>query len=1195
MAAIRDVLERDPAREIVTVVKVDDHDPERVRTEMEEYVSTEQVRSYFRTFLDRFLETRRGSGENVCAWVSGFFGSGKSHFLKVLGYLLEDRPLTWPGGTTVSSREFLCQKLDLGSMVPILTREFDTRVLYINLVNREPRETVSHLVYQTLLESKGLSTQLWVAQWEEEFQSLGKWQAFLDWVKARWRRPWEQERRLNAYPVLLRALVELIPDKYRDENLSRTALDDSRHRFAEVRPGDVALWLRREAESIHPTRGRIVVLLDEVGLYVGDSADRVGDVDALAEQVVAQGQGKVWLVASAQETLEDLVTRLAADPQLLAWLKDRFRLRFQLTPANIEKVVSERLLKKRPEAAPDLLTIYQNNAGTLTAAASLQGVSRGRLDGSIPPDRFATFYPLAPYSILLLQEIFGALRQRGSYGEDVRRRLAGRERSMLQVVHAVLRGEGDLGAFAGRCVGDLVTMDLLYDAVSSELSIVQSAHHNAIVGRAASVEVSDGLEPGRVAKALFLLQQVSEWLPTSLENIAAVLYPNVAADAHAHREAVRRSLEALRAEGWVAEDQGAYRFLSPSEHDFETQVRAQQPTRAEKEQALWGIVRKSLERFRYEHGQARVTLDVALRVDSQTIREAGDIAAVLYTPLARKDRDAVLAESIQTPDTVFWLAGDIPELERVLERTLSIEKALDLWRGRVLTQDQEQYVERLRVEARTARDTLLPSLVDRAFLSGVVFVEGTEYRPAGESLEAVLLAFVRQVAARTFTEFVDARVRDDDCLKILEWRPGGVLPQVYRDLGLVTATGINPECATAAHMLAEINRRKHQGPGRSGADVIDHFAGKPYGWDHKLVRLVVATLFKNGSISLTSGTQELTDPGHPAAKQLLESVRQFRAAVINPLPPVDWRSARELLVEITGDAVGNTCDEVAVQVGSLATRWRPEAMRLAGRAEDVGLPSAVAQQCRSLAEVLERLDSCSDPNSRLRSFLELANSLRQLVPSFRKLREFEPRLQQYAQMRQFAQQAASWSRELSGEWKQRWDNFRAGLGASDLIERFQGITDLYTILRSAYWQAYWDRHAACARIARDTVASLQQHEAFPNDDEKARRLLAPLQTLDCPGEAKQDHLACPVCGRSYAEINPDIVAQIARRIEAELDARTGDGGPGDDVGEHEWVVAQQNQLEQAVAQVRRFAQKAIQQGHSVEIRVRMASGGCSRQ
>jgi hypothetical protein len=160
---VRELLERDPFREITTVVKITDHDPRRVWMEMNEYVATDTVKRYFREILDVLAETRSGATERVCVWVSGFFGSGKSHFLKVLGYLLENRELQDPEGHPHSSTEFLCRKLGLENFLPLLTKEIRSKVLFINLLDHDPqspqRPTVSRLIYRSLLEQKGLSTE----------------------------------------------------------------------------------------------------------------------------------------------------------------------------------------------------------------------------------------------------------------------------------------------------------------------------------------------------------------------------------------------------------------------------------------------------------------------------------------------------------------------------------------------------------------------------------------------------------------------------------------------------------------------------------------------------------------------------------------------------------------------------------------------------------------------------------------------------------------------------------------------------------------------------------------------------------------------------------------------------------------------------------------------------------------------------
>ncbi|MBC7347098.1 MAG: hypothetical protein H5U00_06520, partial [Clostridia bacterium] len=430
---IGDLLALDPFRPLETVVKITDHDPRKVWSEMNEYVATETLKRYFREVLDTFLETRRGATERVCIWVSGFFGSGKSHFVKVLGYLLENRDLEDQDGHRHPSTEFLCRKLGLESFLPLLSRELRIKVVYINLLDHDPqsprRPTFSRLIYQKLLEDSGLSSEFWTAAWEKELRALGKWEEFRTWVRQTYGRAWEDERRLHAEAVLKRALPLLFPDRYATEDEAARALQESKRATSEISPSEVVAELRRVAEGIDPQAGRLVLLLDEAGLYIGESMNRLTDLNALAEQVVQQAGGKVILIATAQEALTDLVPRLTRERHILEWLRDRFRLRLGLEPTEVQAVVAARLLAKKAAGDEQLRALYRTHQGALLSALNL--------DGSLAEGSFVVQYPCPPYAIRLMQDIMGGLR--GSVEEA--HRLSGSERSMLKLVHAILTGE----------------------------------------------------------------------------------------------------------------------------------------------------------------------------------------------------------------------------------------------------------------------------------------------------------------------------------------------------------------------------------------------------------------------------------------------------------------------------------------------------------------------------------------------------------------------------------------------------------------------------------------------------------------------------------------------------------------------------------------------------------------------------------
>jgi len=1125
---IREILRRDPDREVSTVVKITDHFPQRVWTEMDEYVPTERVKGYFRDILDALLETRRGATEQVCIWVSGFFGSGKSHFLKVLGYLLEGRTLQDPDGNEHPSQEFLCRRLGLQDLLPLLQKEFRIKVLFINLLDYDPqsprRPTLSRLVYRHLLEDRGLSTEFWVAAWEKELQELDRWEEFEDWVKKSFGREWERERTLNAEPVLKRALPELLPERYRTEEDALQAIQESKKRYSTINPSDVARDLVQEAKHLHEHNGRLVVLLDEVGLYIGDSVERLTDLNSLAEQVVQQGEGKVLLIATAQEALTDIVPRLTTDRQILEWLRDRFRLHLGLLPTEVEEVIAQRLLAKTGEGVQGVRTMFRDHEGRLRMGLSLEQ--------RWGDDDFLKLYPCHPYAIHMMQDIMGAMR--GSVEEA--RRLSGSERSLLKLVHTILRGEGGLERGAEKPLGWLISLDLFYGALAPDLRAVRSEQVRALEEVAQLGEV-DGLPVVRIAKALFLLQHLRQRYPCSVENLASTLVDHVDVDIDALRQKVRQGLQKLQQEGWVVEEEGQYRLLTPAEHDLERDIRRNYPGPAEVQREAARLVREMLHDFRYEHGQIRRPLKVAMEVDGETVSEAGDLKISLLTPFALEDADELLARSIAEPQTLFWKAGDSPELQAVLERAIAIRKTLQQWQTRPLTREQEEHRGRLEREANEAFQTKLPELLRRAFLRGQLYLNGQELEPQGNDVEGTLRAHLRSVAGQLYTEFVDARpARDAECASILTWQPGAALPSIYTDLQLLTGEErIRRDAQLLSVLKSELQKRHNLGQDRSGRALLEHFERPPYGWDPRLVRLLLATLFKGGWAGVRYQGRDIADPTDPQARAVFTQAREFQRATFEVLPEVDWREASGKVSTIFGVQGGDTFERTAEVVRQQAEGWREKVERLATRCRDNELPSHFAQACGEVSETLGEIGQQADLNARLRRFLQNADVLQEKMPVVRNLESFN--FEEYRKIRRFIGATHDWSDALSGDASGRWQRLRQNLDAEDLLGRWQQVVDDYAYLLSLYRNHYSQRHGEFRRGVEDALAELRRHEAFQHQPERAEELLQPLMQLLCEADGKpqEETFVCPRCRRSFVNLAPSSAEAIRRTVEAELD------------------------------------------------------------
>jgi hypothetical protein len=149
---IAELFAKDPGREIKSVIKADERSPEVLGYELDEYVVTDEIAGYLREVLSQFIESRPGRRpDKVCFWVSGWFGSGKSHFLKFLGAVLADSPLKLPSGAEVGATKYLCQKWSLPFEAHL--KELRTRVVPVNLLDYVTDETPgpSEIVYSELM------------------------------------------------------------------------------------------------------------------------------------------------------------------------------------------------------------------------------------------------------------------------------------------------------------------------------------------------------------------------------------------------------------------------------------------------------------------------------------------------------------------------------------------------------------------------------------------------------------------------------------------------------------------------------------------------------------------------------------------------------------------------------------------------------------------------------------------------------------------------------------------------------------------------------------------------------------------------------------------------------------------------------------------------------------------------------------
>lgn len=1154
---IKELLERDPTRGLETVVKVDQRDPAFIRTELNEYVMTREIRDYFSDIIDRFIESRTGIPPSVNSWISGFFGSGKSHFLKLIGYVLANLPVKLEGGEETGAASFFMRKHSL-SGAPVLSRELKTTPIFVNLLDRDiaAKPSISRIIYFALSSELGLSEVPWIAEVERSLQKMGLWDGFLDFVKEETGAPWHEVRKMQvrARPMLARGLSELNPKEYPNIEIAERSLDDVESATS-ISPGFIAQRLNEEATKLDPNDGRVVVLLDEVGLYIGTNEDRLTELNALSEKITEIGRGKLWLFVTAQEALEEIIPKVTAEIAKFQWLRDRFRIRVSLTPENIDEVVKKRWLAKSPDPAKIKLLrdLYHAHSGELATAVMIKNPARDYrgLFTQLDEDEFIASYPLMPYHVRLMQEIFGALRAKGGISKEV----TGRERAVLAVVRSLFTGTDGPHGLADAEVGKIATLDMIYNSIAEELKDIQSAEQATIEDEIERLGTRDGLKVSSVAKAVFLLQQVGEWLPVTVENIAAVLYSKIGMNKANLDKAIKEALVELIKGKWVAEKEGKYKFLTAVERTFEQDVAAQRIDEPERRELAFKVAQKALRDFKSFTYKSLRPLNVYFTVDDQEVTSKGHLKLAAYTPFrtARNGElvSSLLRTSIANRDTIYWLPAEGKEFEEKLDRIIAVKKALTQHEFRAQSDEERNLLVSYRRNNEVLVEDDLPRILVNSLTRGKIIYQGTEEALDGaKPLKEIFNLQMRELASELFTEFDLAAFRierDEDIGKILGWR-GGPLPAIYKDLQLVDERGnILTDRPVADRVLKEIERRQRTGEELTGGTLDDHFEAPPYGWDPRIVRLTLAALFQNGSITVTLDGKEYISSAEPGSHEAFTKMHPFNRARFAPgveVSPADRKTASKLISEIFGEVGGQTIEEVNAAILRAVDTRLDNVKRLLAIAQTIDLP--VQDELASLEKTLSEIEEFTAMNRRILGFIDDGRIavLKETVPLFSRLLEFDRKgnLDEYRRIRIFGAQYAPdlISVGIDEQTKGSIESLNNKLAAEDFVDRWPDIVGDDEKLRSTYVATYKRLHAERNRQLEDALLRLRKHPTFEKLPEKGwDESLRPLTRLVTPHELSlgADGFICEICTDSLADLNYHIqlIGPKYREIRIRLD------------------------------------------------------------
>src|SRR6516162_1330060 len=547
---IKTLFANDIYRRIEEVSKVDQTDEEIIRDEISEYIVTDAIRAQYTSIFDSYRETPNKPHEGIAIWISGFFGSGKSSFAKMLGLSVANRVVAGESAAERFAQRAGDNKLKV--LLKTINEKIPTHAVIFDVSTdrgiRSGNQTLTEIMYGLFLQSLGYAKDLDLSELEIGLEEKGQLQRFEDEYRRLFKKEWSAEKGKVAFALseASRILHSLDPDTYPMADSWVKAVKNK----ADISPGKLAERANELMKRRRPGQA-LMFVIDEVGQFVARDVQKMLDLQAVVQSLGVKGRGKHWIVVTSQEKLGELVSGLDDKKIELARLMDRFPLQVHLEPSDISEVTSRRVLTKNASAQAALGKLFDEHRGRLTDHTRLTA------DIKLPEltrDGFIDLYPLLPYQIDLVIQVVSGLRTQGGASKHV----GGANRTIIKLAQQLLINPAV--NLADQPIGSVARLDQVYDLVEGNIGSEVRAKISAI-----SKELEHPLAQP-VAKVICLLQYVKSVHRTA-ENIAAALHSGVAGDSQL--AAVKEALRQLEAAQRVRRGDDGYRIPTPAEDDWE--------------------------------------------------------------------------------------------------------------------------------------------------------------------------------------------------------------------------------------------------------------------------------------------------------------------------------------------------------------------------------------------------------------------------------------------------------------------------------------------------------------------------------------------------------------------------------------------------------------------------------------------------
>ncbi|KPP94735.1 MAG: Brex phage defense system ATPase BrxC [Bacteroidetes bacterium HLUCCA01] len=858
-------------RPIEGVIKADDN--ASLRLEVEEYVLTNEVEQRLEAFLGAYTSAKDVNG----AWLSGFFGSGKSHLLKMLALLLENKELDGVPAldiflTKCGDNEILRGELRRAAAIPSRSILFNIDQK-ADVISKTQTDALLAVFVKVFDETCGYyGKQGHIAQFERDLDSRGLYASFMAEYESVAGKPWQRgrEQALLESTNIAKAYARVsgseeseaigILDCYRKDY--RVSIED----FAEK----VNAYINQQGTDF-----RLNFFVDEVGQYIADNVKLMTNLQTVAESLATKCKGRSWIVVTSQEDLDSVIGQGGShSTNDFSKIKARFACetgrspgRMKLTSKNVDEVIQKRLLSKTELGVAKLQTLYSEQSNNFKTLFGFSDGSR-EYKNFQDVDHFVASYPFVPYQFALFQSAIQNLSQHNAF--EGKHSSVG-ERSMLGVFQQVAIHIGN------HAIGELATFDLMFEGIRTALkaniqrAVLQAENH---LNNPFAV---------RLLKVLFLVKYVNEFKPT-LRNLCILMLDGFSKDIPALKKQVEQALNLLEQQTYIQRNGDLFGFLTDEEKDVEQEIKNTEVDASDVANELEKIIFDHVikhNKIRYtENGQ---DYPFSKKLDDRLHGKEYELAIHVISPFHENaDKEDTLRMQTMGRDELLVI---LPPDERLV-RDLLMYKRTEKYVRQTFSSTQQDAVRRILTDKgfqNQERYAELKTRVKILLSKAQLLVAGADIETGSEDPQTRILKGFYELIARTYPNLRMLRgitYTENDITKCLKYADDGLF-------GNDAATVPESE----QELFAFIQSNSRGGVRTTLKGLLEKFERKPYGWPYAAVLCTLAKICARGKVEVRSDGNLLEESvleralrnTHGHSNVVLDPQMEFTASQIRAL------------------------------------------------------------------------------------------------------------------------------------------------------------------------------------------------------------------------------------------------------------------------------------------------------------------------